>query len=418
MNRGIDMENHLQIPLDLPDVRIIEVSKLENGWLIRVESTLNGTSCRKCGRAIDEFHGQDEPVRLRHLPLFEVPVWIELRPKRYCCPHCDGATTTQQLGWYHRRSLHTNAYEQWLLRMLIHSTVSDVSRKLDVSEACVNGILERWIETEVNWEEFEHLEVIGIDEISLKRGHRHFVAVITTPTAQGVEVLGVLANRKQETVEAFLAQIPERLKVMLQTVCTDMHNGYVNVVRSQLPKARIVADRFHVAKAYHECADTVRKQELKRLKQELPKVGYDSLKGVMWVFRKRPQDLEADEKTLLNRLFAYAPAIKQAYTLREQLSDIFEQPQTKVEAKQAIQAWCQRVREWGVKAFEPFLTTVNNWLDEITNYFLERQTSGFVQGFNNRIKVLKRRCYGIFDVKRIFQRLTLDLRDYQRFGST
>lgn len=412
------MENQFQIPLDLPDVRIIEVSQLEHGWLIRVESTLNGTTCRKCGRAIEEFHGHDEAVRLRHLPLFEVPVWIELRPRRYRCPHCDGATTTQQLGWYHRRSLHTKAYEQWLLRMLIHSTVSDVSRKLDVSEACVNGILERWIETEVNWQEFEQIEVIGVDEISLKRGHRHFVAIITTPTAQGVEVLGVLANRKQETVEAFLAQIPSRLKGTIQTVCTDMHDGYVNAVRLQLPQARIVADRFHVAQRYRDCADTVRKQELKRLKQDLPKPEYDSLKGVMWVFRKRPQDLEADEKTLLNRLFAYAPAVEQAYRLREQLSDIFEQPQTKVEAKQAIQAWCQRVREEEVKAFEPFLTPVNHWLDEITNYFVERQTSGFVEGFNNRIKVLKRRCYGIFDVKRIFQRLTLDLRGYERFSST
>lgn len=412
------MENQLQIPLDLPDVRIIEVSKLENGWLIRVESTLNGTTCRKCGRVIEEFHGHDEPVRLRHLPLFEVPVWIELRPKRYRCPHCDGATTTQQLGWYHRRSLHTKAYEQWLLRMLIDATVSDVSRKLDVSEACVSGILERWIETEVNWQEFEQLEVIGVDEISLKRGHRHFVAVITTPTAQGVDVLGVLANRKQETVEAFLAQMPQRLKGTIQTVCTDMHDGYVNAVRSQLPQARIVADRFHVAQRYRDCADTVRKQELKRLKQDLPKPEYDSLKGVMWAFRKRPQDLEADEKTLLKRLFAYAPAVEQAYTLREQLSDIFEQPQTKVEAQQAIGAWCQRVREQGIKAFEPFLTTVGNWLDEITNYFVQRQTSGFVEGFNNRIKVLKRRCYGIFDVKRIFQRLTLDLHGYERFGST
>ena len=186
MSLGIDMNNQLHIPLDLPDVRIIEVSKLENEWLIRVESTLNGTTCRTCGRSIEAFHGHDEPRRLRHLPLFEVPVCIELRPKRYRCPDCDGATTTQQLSWYQPRSLHTKAYEKWLLRMLIHSTVSDVSRKLDVSEACVTGILERWIETEVNWEEFESIELLGIDEISLKRGHRHFVALITTPTAQGV----------------------------------------------------------------------------------------------------------------------------------------------------------------------------------------------------------------------------------------
>jgi transposase len=412
------MHNQLHIPLDLPDVRIIEVSNVKNEWLIRVESTLKGTTCRKCGQSIEAFHGHDEPIRLRHLPLFEVPVYLELRPKRYRCPDCDGTTTTQKLSWYQPRSLHTKAYEQWLLRMLIDSTVSDVSRKLDVSEACVSGILERWLETEVNWEAFEHLEVLGIDEISLKRGHRHFVAIITTPTAQGVQILGVLADRKQATVEAFLAKIPPRLKKTIETVCTDMHDGYVNAVRSQLPNARIVVDRFHVSKGYRDGADKVRKQELKRLKQELPKQEYVALKGVMWAFRKRPQDLSTNEQTVLNRLFTYSPAAQQAYVLREELSDIFEEPQTKAEAKQAIQDWKQRVRELGVKAFEPFLTTLDNWFDEITNYFLERQTSGFVEGFNNRIKVLKRRCYGIFDVKRIFQRLTLDLRGYERFGST
>jgi transposase len=58
---------------------------------------------------------------------------------------------------------------------------------------------------------------------------------------------------------------------------------------------------------------------------------------------------------------------------------------------------------------------MHNWLDEITNYFLERQTRGFVEGFNNRIKVMKRRCYGIFKVNRIFQRLTLYLHGYKRF---
>jgi transposase len=57
-------------------------------------------------------------------------------------------------------------------------------------------------------------------------------------------------------------------------------------------------------------------------------------------------------------------------------------------------------------------------MDEMTNSFQDRQTSGCVEGFNNRVKVLKRRCYGIFDVGRLFQRLTLDLHGYHLFGHT
>ena len=74
------MDNSIQIPLDLPDVRVLEVSKTEEGdWLIRVESTLKGTKCRKCGRELTQFHGFDQSIRLRHLPLFEQPVYVEFR---------------------------------------------------------------------------------------------------------------------------------------------------------------------------------------------------------------------------------------------------------------------------------------------------------------------------------------------------
>jgi len=63
-----------------------------------------------------------------------------------------------------------------------------------------------------------------------------------------------------------------------------------------------------------------------------------------------------------------------------------------------------------------FLTTVANWREEITNYFLQRQSSGFVEGLNNKLKVLKRRCYGLDSVKTLFQRLWLDLEGYRLFG--
>jgi zinc-finger of transposase IS204/IS1001/IS1096/IS1165 len=91
------MDNNLQIPPDLPDVRVLNVSKIERGaWLILVESTIIWTSCRKCGKPITDYHGLDTSIRLRHLPVFEIPVYIELRPKRYRCPHCEGKPTSTQ----------------------------------------------------------------------------------------------------------------------------------------------------------------------------------------------------------------------------------------------------------------------------------------------------------------------------------
>jgi transposase len=83
----------------------------------------------------------------------------------------------------------------------------------------------------------------------------------------------------------------------------------------------------------------------------------------------------------------------------------------------AFQKWMGKVRKSGLKCFDSFLGTLEDWLDEITNYFINRLTSGFVEGFNNKVKVLKRRCYGITNLTHLFQRLYLDLEGYRLFGT-
>ena len=243
--------------------------------------------------------------------------------------------------------------------------------------------------------------------------------LVTTPLIpKGVKVLAILANRKKETVVKFFASIPIRLRKTVERVCTDMYRGFVNAAKEEIPRAHIVIDRFHVAKAYRKCADKVRQQELKLLKKKLSEEEYTRIKGAMWPFRKSLEELTEKEWELLQRLFSYSPKMKQAYILREELTEIFEYKHTPKTAKYAIRAWCKRVRKSNVSQFDSFLGTIETWLEQIANYFWERLTSSFVEGFNNRVKVLKRRCYGIFDIDHLFQRLTLDVHGYQRFCLT
>lgn len=343
-----------------------------------------------------------------------------MKPKRYQCSHCKAKpTTTQRLSWHELRSPNTKPYEKWLLRFLVNSTVVDVANKLALSEETVTGVLDRWITTKVNWEQFQRIEILGIDEIAPKRGHRDYVVLITTPLKeQGVEVLAVLPDRKKETVVKFFASIPVKLRKTIERVCTDMYLGFVNAAKEQLPRAHIIIDRFDVARAYRHCADRVRRAELKLLKQNLSKKEYEQIQGAMWAFRKSPQQLNDVEWELLQRLFAYSPKMKAAYILREELTEIFERLYDPKGAKCAIRAWCKRVHQNQISQFKSFLKTIETWLEPIANYFVERLTSSFVEGFNNRVKVLKRRCYAIFDVEHLFQRLTLDIHGYEKFSFT
>jgi transposase len=418
---GPTITAQITIPLDIPDVQVRGVEQNARGeYTITIESTLEGTRCRQCGRQITDLHGVDEAITLRHLPILGRPVYLRLRPKRYRCPYCGGGpTTTQQLSWYTARSPHTKAYEKYILLQLVHATIEDVSRKEDLGAKAIEGIVERWISREVQWGEVKRMKILGLDEIALKKGHRDFVVIVTARSASDeVKVLAVLPDRKKQTVKRFLEGMPRCVKHTIRTVCTDMYEGFLLAVKEVLGKAHVVIDRYHVAKLYRAGADRLRTQEMRRLKQALPKEDYAKLKGTMWPFRKRAAELEVEEQELLRRLFAYTPALQQAYEYREQLTNIFDTPLSKDAALQQLMVWQQEVRASGLSCYDRFLHTLEKWKEEIANYFLARHNSGFVEGLNNKIKVLKRRCYGIFNLSHLFQRLFLDLEGYQRFVHT
>ena len=404
----------IEIPLDIPDVEVVDVTMDENGAIIiTVESCLEDTCCRVCGRRISKFHGHGRLITLRHLSILGRKTYIQIQPKRHQCPYCDvNPTSTQRSVWYDERSPHTKAYDEHLLCQLINSTIEDVSQKEDVGYDAVEGMLNRWVDTEVKWNEIDRIEVLGIDEIALKKGHKDFVTIVSGRDEDQMHILAVLPDRKKETVKAFFLRIPQPFREHLTSVCCDLNEGFLNAAKEVFGDTVVVADRFHVAHLYRKSVETLRKQELKRLKQVLPKDEYAKLKGVMWSLRKAPTELTLEDTERLTCLFTHSPPLKTAYALCQELTDLFEREMGKEAAEQNITAWTIRVQDSGLTCFKTFLSTLDKWRNEITNYFLARHTSGFVEGLNNKIKVIKRRCYGIFNVNHLFQRIYLDLKGY------
>jgi len=408
---------NIEIPLDILDVNVIEVEINKRGEIIiTVESTVEGTYCHTCGRKTTKRHGHGRVITLRHLPILNMKAYIRIRPVRYQCTYCNGKpTTTQKLPWYDERSPHTRAYEDHILIEMINNTVEDVSNKEDLGYEAVMGIIDRRVSTEVNWKKVKKIDVIGIDEISLKKGHKDFVAIVTGRSGDKIMILAVLKDREKQTVKKFLLSIPKRLRKQVKAICSDMYDGFINAAKEVFGNKIIVVDRFHVAKLYRNGLDELRKKELKRLKHELSEEEYKKLKGVMWILRKAKSELTDEEKETLKCLFKYSPVLKLAYKLCNDLTDIFEKDISKSNAKRRINNWKKRVRKSGLTCFDGFLKTLEQRIEDITNYFIDRHTSGFVEGLNNKIKVIKRRCYGILNVNHLFQRIFLDVQGYSLF---
>ena len=402
----------IALPLDLPEVRVLASRLLEDDTLlIEVESTLPTAWCYCCGREIDRFHGYDRPIRLRPLPVFGRVVWIEIRPKRYRCPVCTGGpTTTQRCCWYDPNRPHTKAFEQWVLKQLVHSTVADVSRQLELGIQAVEGSVEHDVAATVDWAAFTALETRGIDEVALCKGQGHYVAVIWARDAVGdTHVLAVLPNRLQVTVQAFLETMPAALKTTVRRVCIARWQGYASAVAAALPAAEVVVDRFHVAVQYRPAVDALRLQECRRLNAAPPADQVLPIAELRSLLRREWSSLKLAPQDPLVNLFQQAPTLASAYLLRTLLTAIFECTLDRVTAQTRLQRWSEQVKAAGIPCFDKFLTTLQHWQDSILNYFNSRHNSGFVEGLNNKLKLLKRRCFGLDDPTKLFQRLWLDI---------
>lgn len=194
------MASELKIPFDLADVEIISSEVTGDGkLLVRVESQVATTECGLCHQTIRCNAGHGQEIRLRHLPVLDMETYVVLRPKRAKCPHCwPEAKTTQVLPWYEQRSPHTKAYDEYLLKQLVNSTIEDVSLKEHLGYDAVVGALDRQVEVQVNWDEIADLHTVGIDEIALKKGRKEYAAIVTVKQRNGkVRVLAVLPDRKK-----------------------------------------------------------------------------------------------------------------------------------------------------------------------------------------------------------------------------
>tara|TARA_B100001105_G_C22352552_1_gene426390 strand:+ start:57 stop:1352 length:1296 start_codon:yes stop_codon:yes gene_type:complete len=384
------------------------------------QTTESNVRCRVCAKPTHHFHGHDKIRHLQHLSVCGKKLILSYQPRRYICDSqsCNDATTTATPCFHHAKSQFTYELENTLMLGLINSTIADVSKKYNVTKDDVQGILDRHISGEVDWSRFDRLDVIGIDEIAIKKGRKDFVSVITALNNSKVTILGVVLGRKKRDIKRFLKSIPTRLKKTVTAVCVDMYDGYVNAAKAVFKnRATVIVDRYHVAKLYRKSLDKFRKSVINELKQQLSSRDYEKIKNVTNLLRAHKEFFTDEEKEKLNELFSYSPELLEAYRLIRKLTHIFNTHMTSDEGLIRFNEWIAEVNKSKLSFLKTFLKTLNKYKNQIANYFINRQTSGFVEGFNNKLKVLKRRCYGILNLKHLFQRLVLDTVGYELYAS-
>jgi transposase len=384
----------ITVALGLPEVRVIQVEETKQEIRVEVEYRAKSAICPQCGQSTPKVHSTSLQYK-RDWRLWDKPVFLIIRKRRYRCLSCRKVFTEPDLVCGVRRRT-SHRFRCYLGQKAIQQPVRHVAQEEGVGEAlvrrCVTEEARRLLETP---EKPFPARILGLDEFSIRKGQVYDTAVVDV---EHKRVIGVVSGHRQGEVVVFFDALPEPERV--ESVVMDMHEPFRQAVELCLPQAKVVIDKFHVLMHVHRALDQVRTslQPQKGRKGELFRARYLLLTAV--------ERLTAERRVQLVDLLERYPLLQQAWGLKETFRDWYHCA-SRSEAETKLCMWENSVREQGLQPFRALFPMLRIWRQEILNYFDHPYTNGFLEGKNNRIKVIKRMAYGYRNPANFRQRILL-----------
>jgi len=235
--------------------------------------------CPECGQACP-LHDHQPERTWRHLDTCQYQTFLHAElPRTRCEKHGVRVVT---IPWAEPHGRFTALFERLVIDWLQAASQQAVADRVGLSWDEVHGIMERAVERGLARREAEAIPHIGVDEKSFRKRHRYVTVVSDIDRGR---VLYVAEQRKRKSLDGFWPTLTEKQLASIEGVAMDMWEPYVNSTKAHLPEAdaKIVFDKFHVAKHLGEGVDKVRRQENKQLcnagDNRLVGTKYDWLKG-------------------------------------------------------------------------------------------------------------------------------------------
>jgi transposase len=345
--------------------------------------------CSACGSTRVHSRGRVER-RFRTAPIGRRATFVALPIPRVECQAC-GAVRQVKIPFADARRSYTRSFERYALELGRRMTIRDVAVHLGVSWDVIKDIQKRDLSRRYARPKLKHLRRIAIDEIAIAKGHRYLTVVMDLESGA---VVFVGDGKGADALKPFWERLrPSGAKI--EAVAMDMSAAYRGAVTKNLPKAKIVFDRFHVMKLYNEKLSDLRRALYREATDTMQK---KVLKGTRWLLLKASENLDAgkDEKKKLKEALALNESLAVAYYLKEDLRQFWEQP-GKVFGTLFLDGWIKRAEASGIRMLQQMAKTVAAHRSGLLAYYDVMITSGPMEGTNNKIKTMKRRAYGFRD---------------------
>ena len=353
-------------------------------------AALKKTVCKECGRA--HFGWYDRTTRrVRDLSSGNMRVYLEFEVRRLLC-RCCGKVKRERLDFLADNPFYTKRFAWFVGRRCRISTIKDVAEELNLDWHTVKELDKQYMRAQLVKAGTPGPKAIGIDEISIRKGHTYRIVVSDLIRRRPIWFGGT--DRSQASMALFYGWLGQRKTRGIRLAVMDMWKPFRNATAELAPQAEILFDKFHIMSHLGGALDMVRKAEYARLS------GKDRrfIKGQKYTLLSNRENLTLEGKKSLKLLLAANKRLNTAYVLKESFGQLWGY-RSEVWARRFFDNWRASLKWQRLKPYEKFAQMIDRHWDGIAAYCKpENKVSlGFVEGLNNKIRVIQRRAYGLRD---------------------
>jgi len=298
----------------------------------------------------------------------------------------------ERLDWLSNNPFYTKRFAFFVGEKCRSMTVLDVAKELKMDWHTVKEFDKQYMEEQLRRKGKARPEVVGIDEISIRKGHEY--RIVVSDLIRGLPIWFGGKDRSEESMNMFYGWLGEKKSGKIKLAVMDMWKAFENSTRKNVPQVAILYDKFHVMKHLGDALDEIRKREYARLSGQDRKY----IKGQKWVLLSNRENLTLDGKTSLKALLKANKRLQTAYLLKETFGQLWSY-RTEGWARRFFENWKAALKWQRLEPYEKFVKLIEKHWDGIAAYSKpeNKVPLGFVEGLNNKIRVIQRRSYGLRD---------------------
>jgi transposase len=318
-------------------------------------------------------------------------IYLDVEVRRVDCRKCL-KVKQEDLEWLAEYPFYTKRFAFYVGRRCRDSALTDIAKELHLNWKTVKALEKQYMREQLRRVGMPGPKVIGIDEISIRKGHTYRIVVSDLLRQRPIWFGG--EDRSKASMDLFFEELGFKKGGKIQLAVMDMWKAFTNSTREHAPQAAILYDKFHVIRHLNDALDKIRRNEYARLSGQ----NRQFVKGQKYTLLSHWKNLTMDGKVALKTLFKANKRLNKAYLLKESFSQLWDY-KSEGWARRFFDHWRSSLKWQRLIPYEEFANMIESHWDGIAAYINSEEdvSLGFVEGLNNKIRVIQRRAYGLKD---------------------